>query len=148
MYSWLQRVVLALGVAGVSGSMMRAAGEPCSGKYFGAHLAGNLYDLSLTAGELKLLNGREDPKLKRHLEYRLVSAAAEARRHIEEGATWDEAAIGKASEAPDLINGIDRATGYVAEHDLDVKHPAPLDKFRSKPSADLEVIKKWLSKQR
>lgn len=148
MHSWLRRVVLVLGLAGVAASMMRASDEPCSGKYFGAHLAGNLYDLSLTTGELKLLNGREDPKLKRHLEYRLVSAAARARQDIDEGATWDEADLGKPSEAPELVIGVDRAAAYVAEHDLDRKPPVPSAKSLANPSADLAAVKIWLSNQR
>src|SRR5262249_39023829 len=144
----LQRVVFVLGCAGLAANSMKAADEPCSGKYFGAHLAANLYDLTLTVGELNLLKGREDPKLKSHLEWRLVSAAAQARKHVDQGGIWDEDAIGKASSAPDLIRGVDRAIAYVAEHDLDANPPVRQDKTLAKPSADLAEVKKWLSKQR
>jgi hypothetical protein len=146
----VQRVVFTLVCAGLSANTIGAPDDPCLGKYSGAHLAANLLDLSLTVGELNLLKGGEDPKLKRHLEWRLVTAAARARQHIDQGAIWDQEAIGEASvsTAPDLVMGVDRAIAYVAEHDLDRNPPVRQDKSLSKPSADLAVVKKWLSRQR
>jgi hypothetical protein len=56
--------------------------EPCLPQIAAAALVANLQDIALTAGELRLLNGMEDPRLRRLLERRLAVAAAEARHHI------------------------------------------------------------------
>jgi hypothetical protein len=90
MYFRLRCAAFVLGVIGLPASVMNAADEPCSGRYFMARPLGNVLDLNLTAQELKLLNGREDPKLKRHLEWRLVSAAADARRDVDSGSIWEK----------------------------------------------------------
>src|SRR5215472_12003161 len=136
----VQRVVFTLVCAGLTANTIGAADDPCLGKYSGAHLAANLLDLSLTVGELNLLKGGEDPKLKRHLEWRLVSAAARAKQHIDEGAIWDHDALGKPLEAPDLNRGVDRAIAYVADHDLDANPPVRQDKNIAKPSANLAEV--------
>jgi hypothetical protein len=119
-----------------------AADDPCSGKYAGARLLGNILDLSLTADALKLLNGQEDPKLRRLLEWRLVSAAADAKRHIDEGAVWE-----KSPAVPNLIEGVKRATTYVVEHNLDERPLVSGAESAGKPSENLAAVRKWLSKQ-
>ena len=129
-------------VAFLIATVARGADDPCARRCAGAGLLGNLLDLSLTADALKLLNGHEDPKLKRLLEWRLVAAAAEARRHIDEGAT-----LASDSAIPNLTDGVERATAYVAAHDLDSKPPVPSVKSSVSPSANLLVVRKWLSSQ-
>ena len=142
MSSRVRRIFLMLGVAGLTASLMSAE-EPCLGRFFGAHLLGSLQDLSLTVDELTLLNGREDPKLKRHLEWRLVSAAADARRYVD-----GEPVLEKPSQFPNLAHGVEKARDYVVSHHLDLNPPVPsADKSLLNPSANLEVVGRWLSRQ-
>ena len=135
-------LVLGLSIATAPGLSTGQSIDPCEGPLKGVFLLGNLLDISLTSNELQLLNGREDPKLKRHLEWRLVSAAAEARRHIDEGAT-----VERNMAIPNLASGVERATAYITEHDLDSKPPVPAAKRVANPLANLKVVEKWLSKQ-
>jgi hypothetical protein len=126
----------------LAASNAQAADDSCSGKYAGARLLGNVLDLSLTADALKLLNGHENPKLKRLLEWRLVSAAADAKRQIDEGAVWENSPA-----VPNLAEGVNRAATYVLEHDLDEKPPVSAAENAGKPSENLDTVRKWLSKQ-
>ena len=142
MFVRLRWAAFALGVASFAASAMNAADEPCSGRFFGASLLGNLLDLNLTAQELKLLNGREDPKLKRHLEWRLVRAAADARRDVDSRPIWE-----KSSALGNLTQGVQRATEYVVEHHLDDKVWPSGDESPRKPSENLAVVSRWISKQ-
>ena len=117
--------------------------EPCQGEFVGARLLGNLLDLSLTSDELKLLSKDENPKLRRHLEWRLVSAAADARRHVDEGPTLE-----KSAALPNLAHGVQQATEYVAAHHLDSTPPVPTAaESLGKPSANLDVVSKWIASQ-
>jgi hypothetical protein len=119
------------------------ASDACQGRVTAAYLFGNLLDLSVTGNTLQLLNGREDAKLKRLLEWRLVTAAADARRHIDQGVTAE------ASPAiPNLRAGVERGSAYVREHDLDSRSPLIPSEDIGKASANLEVVTKWLSSQR
>ena len=119
------------------------APEPCSAQYFSAAVLANILDVSLTTNELSLLNGSEDPRLKRALVSRLLSAASDGRLHISQGAAVFPA---PSASTPNLINGIDRALTYVAEHSLDPtdtpRHDAAAS--ASSPSRDLRAIKAWL----
>lgn len=47
------------------------AAEPCEREFAAAALAANLSDLSMTTGELRLMNGKED-RLRAHLLLRLA----------------------------------------------------------------------------
>src|SRR5262245_42712402 len=97
--------------------------EACESQIRGGLLLARLLDISLTADELQHLNGEEQPKLKRHLEWRLVSAIAAARRHVDEGAT-----VERNVAVPNLKRGVEQAAAYITAHDLDNKPPVPEDK--------------------
>jgi hypothetical protein len=109
----------------------------------GAALSADILNISLTVGELSLLNGQEAPKLKRLMQWRLVKAAAAGREHIALGARLPTGAYAWASQIEDL----DRAIAYVATQNLDEADFAPLkvaDNPRSRPSQDLEAIRTWI----
>src|SRR5438132_1595391 len=61
-------------------------GEPCTAEFKGALLLSKLQQIGFSGEALRLLNGGEDPKLKRLLSWQFANAAADARRQIEEGA--------------------------------------------------------------
>jgi hypothetical protein len=126
--------------------------EPCLRQYAAAAFIANLQDIGLTSGELRLLNGQENPKLRRLLERRLAIAAAEARHNIGHNPAID------ALYLPSLAEGVSRALSLLAERPLDL---APLEKeslrerelqgFESRniavPIENLEFVRDWVSKQ-
>jgi hypothetical protein len=126
--------------------------EPCLPQYAAAALIANLQDIALTTAELKLLNGTENPRLRRFLERRLAVAAAEARHHIGQTPAID------ALYLPSLADGVSRALSLLAERPLDL---APLEKehLREKdlqglqsrniavPVENLEFVRDWVARQ-
>lgn len=52
--------------------------EPCHREFLPAALSVNILDISVTASELSLLNGSENPKLRRVMALRLRSAISDA----------------------------------------------------------------------
>ena len=98
-------IVVALLLTALSSVPARAtnSAEPCLPQFAAAALVANLQDIALTSGELRLLNGKEDPKLRRLLERRLAVAAAEARHHISQDPDID------ARYLPSLAEGVTRA---------------------------------------
>lgn len=144
MRSKLRWALLGLAVAGLAANTMNAASDPCWGQFVGARLLGSLLELSMTADALSLLNGREDPKLKRLLEWRLTSAAADARRDVDDGPVLEGSPA-----LPNLAHGVQKATAYVVAHHLDRNPPvAAGEKSVHKPLENLRVVRRWLSKQR
>ena len=126
--------------------------KPCLPQYTAAALVANLQDIALTSGELRLLNGAEDPRLRRLLERRLAVAAAEARHHIGQDPAID------ALYLPSLAEGVNRALNLLAERPLDL---APLEKEHERekqlpglqsrniaaPVENLEFVRDWVAKQ-
>ena len=144
--------VLVLSAAVLGAVPLRAfdSAEPCLGVFMGASLSASLLDVSQTTVSLKLLNGREDPKLKRLLEWRLITAIGATRRFVDSGPVVD--AVARPNLLPNWVNIIERAKAYTAAHHLDTNPPIaspPLqaDDAALKPSENLQVIKAWLSKQ-
>ena len=127
-----------------------ATTEPCAGHVKRASLLANLEQIGFAGNALRLLNGQEDPRLKRLLTWQLATNAAGARRHIEQGVKVELGPI------PNLAEGVKRAEGYVAAHPLD---PALLAIFAKNekqlfppdgrhledPAANLAVISAFLA---
>lgn len=133
------------------GADAREQSEPCSGEIKGALLLSRLEQIGFTANSLRLLNGTEDPKLKRLLTFQLAAAAAEARRHIEEGAKLERGWL------TEIAEGVRRAKSYLAEHEIDreflsllAKHEAtvlePSGRRLDRPAENLAVVSEWLAK--
>lgn len=125
--------------------------EPCSGEFKGALLLTRMEQIGMTARALRLLNGTEDPKLKRLLTLQLATAAADARRHIEEGAKLEPAHLTSIAE------GLRRASSYLAEHDVDREFLSRLAKSEAtvfgpngrrldRPAENVAVVSEWLAK--
>ena len=148
------RIVVVLLLAAIPGVRLFATEsvEPCLPQFAAAALIANLQDIALTAGELRLLNGKEDPRLRRLLERRLAVAAADARRHIGQDPAID------ARYLPSLAEGVTRALKLLGERPLDA---APLEKENLRdgqlpglesrnialPVENLEFVRDWIAKQ-
>lgn len=128
------------------------ANEPCVREFAAAALVANLQDISLTTGALRLLNGREDPKLRRLLERRLAIAAAEARYHIGLDPVIHGASL------PTLAGGVSRALDLLAakpfdleplrkEHEREVTMQGGATRNISVPKENLEFVRDWVAKQ-
>jgi hypothetical protein len=126
--------------------------EPCLPQFAAAALVANLQDIALTTSELRLLNGTENVKLRRLLEWRLATAAVEARHHIDQGP--DITARG----LPSLASAPDRALKYIREHPLEmapladahvreVKLPGMERRNIAVPIENLEYVGAWVRKQ-
>lgn len=127
--------------------------EPCVPQYMAAALVANLYDIGMTTNELRLLNGTENPRLRRILERRLAVAAVEARHHIDMGP-----AAFAAIDLRSLASGVDRALQFVAEHPLNL---VPLQEEHEReaklpglewrniavPKENIEYVRAWVAKQ-
>ena len=147
-------IVVSLLLTALSSVPARAtnSAEPCLPQFAAAALVANLQDIALTSGELRLLNGKEDPKLRRLLERRLAVAAAEARHHISQDPDID------ARYLPSLAEGVTRALRLLAERPLDL---VPLERERLReeklqglesrniaiPVENLEFVRDWVAKQ-
>ena len=119
---------------------------PCLGTYVGATLVGSLLDISQTTTSLKLLNGKEDPKLKGLLEWRLASAIQSARHAIENQPVMDPVSL------PGLVvnfrHEIQEARTYIVDHQLKtVSLLAEGDTNPLRPLDDLRLIDEWFSRQ-
>src|SRR5450759_3843 len=126
--------------------------EPCLPQFTAALLAANLQDISLTTSELRLLNGTESVRLRRLLEWRLATAAVEARHHIEQGPAITGRRLTSLASAPD------RALKYIREHPLqmapladeqvrEVKLPGMEWRNVAVPVENLEYVSAWVEKQ-
>ena len=124
--------------------------EPCVGKFRSASLLANLEQIGYAANALRLLNGQEDPRLKRLLTWQLANNAAAARRHIEQGVKLEDGPL------PNLAEGVKSAEGYVAAHPLDPALLAvfaknekqlfpPEGRHLEEPAANLAVVSAFLT---
>jgi len=150
----VRNIVVAMTLVLVVGSVAAIADEqqePCASEMAGTALAINLQDISLTTSSLRLLNGKEDPKLRRLLEWRLATAIAEAKLHVDRApSVW-------APAMPSLVRGVDAAILYFEQHPeaaraLQRQHERERntpDAERSigTPEANLLYIKEWVDKQ-
>ena len=124
--------------------------EPCADELRSAMLLANLEQIGFAGNALRLLDGQEDPKLKRLLSWQLATKAAEARRRIEQGVKL------AAGPLPNIAEGVKRAEGYVTAHPLDPALLAifaknekllfpPEGRHLEEPAANLAVISAWLT---
>jgi hypothetical protein len=111
----------------------------------GAYFSSSLLDISVTTDALRLLNGQEDPKLKRLLQWHLVSTIAAARRYVENGAVIPEAS--RRSTVPNLLNSVEKARLYVVDSQLEARPPEGARGAELKPLENLEALRIWLSSQ-
>jgi hypothetical protein len=144
MRAGLQRFVLVLLAASLATPTLRGGTDPCDGTFAGAMLGAELLDIGLTTSSLKLLNGTENPKLKRLLEFRLLSAIAAARREVEHGPEVDRVAL--PFSVPNWLNTVGEATAYVSVHHLE-SPGSPADAPEHMPLENLQVVKAWLERQ-
>jgi hypothetical protein len=139
----LASVALMVGLA--SSSLLSAdSADRCAGTSMGAYLGASLLDVAQTTASLRLLNGREDPRLKRLLQWRLVSAIADARKYVDSSPVVDSAAF--PSLLPNWLDAIERAQKYVAEHRLEEDPPIDAEGATRRPVENLRVVKAWLSR--
>ena len=145
-------VVVAFSIAAPGPGVSAEENETCVREFAAAALIANLQDISMTTGELRLLNGKEDPKLRRLLERRLAIAAAEARYHI----GLDPVIRG--GYLPTLAEGVSRALILLRTRPLDLE---PLQKEHERevrmqgdatrnigiPKENLEFVRDWVAKQ-
>ena len=129
----------------ISASKVKAA-DPCRGAFMEAHLSASIADISETTDSLRLLNSGENPRLRQLLEFRLMSAAADARRYVEGGAVVDPAAL--ANLLPNWLDIVKKASDYVIEHQLERNPPPLADGTALKPLANLQLVKSWLSRHK
>ena len=121
------------------------APEPCTGEFLGAGLSHSLLEISFANNALKLLNGKESPRLKRLIESQFVSSIASARRQIEGGAVADRGVL--PALVPNWLGTIEKAQAYVSTHQLAVLENMSPRGNDGKPAENLAVIREWLKKQ-
>ena len=145
-------VAVSVALAAPGRSMLAQATEPCVRQFAAAALVANLQDIASTTIELRLLNGKEDPKLRRVLERRLAIAAAEARYHI----GLDP--LIEAPYLPALAEGVTRALILLRakpldleplrkEHEREVKMQGAATRNIGVPKENLEFVRDWVAKQ-
>jgi hypothetical protein len=116
-------------------------GDPCVGVASAVSLGESFVDITQTLASLRLLNGAEDPKLKRGLELRLIGAVASARRSVD---LRPEVGASLPSVAPNWLNALDEAKDYVESHQLDSDETWATVMPGPNPSENLLVIREWL----
>ena len=113
----VRRLVLAAAIVttAISPLLNAAEPEPCAESIHGAFLISSVGDIARTTSLLRLLNGSEPPKLRSVLQLNLLQSVFTAARHLEPG----KAALRSLPPATSLLEGLDRASAYVAENGLD-----------------------------
>jgi hypothetical protein len=145
--SWHRRIGGLVIASSLSAIPLHATGDddPCLGTFMGANLVASFLDISLTTSSLKLLNGSENPKLKRHLEWRLASAIQNARHCVENRPVVDPVAL------PNLVvnfrHDIQKAKTYIVDHQLQTVSLHARGGSTLKPLADLRLVEEWFSHQ-
>jgi hypothetical protein len=101
---------------------------PCGGAQFVQHLE----IIGFASNALKLLNGSENPKLRRLLEWRLGAAAEDAKAQLDRGARIEDMGFA----LPTLSHGLRDARAYASSHHL----PGAV-------VANLAALDAWVSQQ-
>jgi hypothetical protein len=127
------------------GGTVRATDGKCLGTFIGASLTSRLLDLSIILNAAKLLDGAESPKLREFLEWQLLSAAADARRYVDQRPEVDAASM--RNTAPNWLNVVEKARKYVKSHKLDQTPPPEAEGDARMPLANLDRVKEWLLEQ-
>jgi hypothetical protein len=110
----------------------------------GARASFALFDTSMTLDSLKLLDGRENPKLKRFLEWRLATEIHSASEAIGHDPVMEPVPL--PGLVPNWKNTVRDARLYVADHHLDDSQFLKTG-LNLQPSKDLEGIDSWLQTQ-
>lgn len=126
--SLLALVVVGTGFVAAPSSLAGEGACPCNG----AHLVEHLGTISFVRNALKLLNGSENPKLRRLLEWRLGAAAEDAKAQLDRGVIIED--VGMA--LPTLSHGLRDARAYASSHHL----PGTV-------VANLTALDAWVSQQ-
>lgn len=114
--------------------------DQCWTRITGAGFVANLVDIAMTGDSLRLLNGNEDPRLRRVLEFRLITAIEDAKRRIEDSPVVEAIAM------PSLIEGLRKAKDYLDGHPLNVEvHNSMVSS--AKALEHLERVRAWVAKQ-
>jgi hypothetical protein len=124
--SRLFSLIVGLGVIAAPSAHAAEEVKPCAA----AHFVDQLETIGFLSNTLALLNGSEDPKLRRLLEWRLGAAAADARSLVGGGLSVEAVGL------PNFAKGLQSARSYASEHHL----PAAV-------IADLTAVEAWVSKQ-
>jgi hypothetical protein len=130
-------LALVIAVAVVPANPARSTDEddPCMSQWEGTSLNDNLYRLDFATKALKLLNGSENPKLRRLLEMDLVFAAATSRQ-----ATENKAVLASPYVAVNWLNSVRAAAVYATDQHLDSKPPTPRDASEANVLENLAVV--------
>jgi hypothetical protein len=110
----------------------------------GAMLVASFLEISQTSASLRLLNGRENPKLKHLLEWRLVSAVGASRKYVESDPAVDPVAL--PNLVPNWIHTVDGARALIVARDLEHHPPIAGDVASQKPLENLQVIREWIAR--
>lgn len=124
---------------------VRAADGRCLGSVIGASLMSRLLDLSIILNAAKLLDGSENPKLEEFLEWQLLSAAADARRYVDQQPEVDAASM--RNTAPNWLDVVEKARKYIKSHKLDKMPPREAEGDARTPLANLDRVEEWLFEQ-
>jgi hypothetical protein len=125
--------LLALAIVGTSpiaahSSLAAENTSSCGGVQFVQHLE----TIGFASNALKLLNGSENPKLRRLLEWRLGAAAEDAKAQLDRGAKLEDMGLA----LPTLSHGLRDARAYASSHQL----PGAV-------IANLTALDAWVSQQ-
>ena len=118
--------------------------NPCAGAVASADFTSHVALLSKAASALNLLNGREEPRLKRLLEIDLLSGIESARRDVESGATISPVSVAVAM--PNLLDAVAKARRYLLGHKIQ-RVPGTME-GEMKPLNGLAIVEKWLHTQK
>ena len=108
----------------------------------GARLISRLFDLDLIVGVTRLLDGSENAKLRRFLEWQLLVAAADASHYVDQRPEVDSSSM--RSTVPNWLNAMNRAREYVVSHQLEQAPPPQAEGDQLTSLANLNKVKEWL----
>ena len=133
-----------ISVVGVQHVLSAENVNPCASAVASAAFTAHVALLLKQASALNLLNGREEPRLKRILEIDLLSGIESARRDVESGATISPVSVAVAR--PSLLDAVGKARRYLLGHKIQ-RVPGTME-GELKPLDGLAVVEKWLQTQK
>jgi hypothetical protein len=119
--------------------------EPCLGTYMGARVSLGMLDIGQTTASLGLLTEDENPKLRRLLEGRLVTAVRDARKALDHDPVMEPVSL--PTMVPNWKTTVQRAKAYVVDHHLDDSQFLKVIDADLRPTEDLAVLEAWLATQ-
>ena len=118
-------VVISIGLVSAPSACAAEDANPCSSAHFVEHLE----QIGFASNALKLLDGSENPKLRRLLEWRLGAAAEDAKAQLDRGVTVEAVGL------PSFSRGLREAGAYASSHQLSgtvISNLTALDAWASK----------------